>query len=181
MAKISFTKLGLKLNQEIKTIEYNGQNIEVKQYLPIQDKLKLIGDVIMKSAEQDTNFANPIKANIYKIFGIIENYTNINFTEKQKEDVAKLYDLLKGSGMIDRIFEQIPEMELKAIDEGVEVMIKSFYDYKNSIVGVLDTVSKDYSNTTFDVNAIMNKLQNSQDLDFLKEIAPLLNTSGLND
>ena len=181
MAKISFTKLGLKVNQDIKTIEYNGQNIEVKQYLPIQDKLKLIGDVIMNSAEQDTNFANPIKANIFMVFGIIENYTNINFTEKQKEDVAKLYDLLKGSDMIDRIFEQIPEAELQAIKEGVEVMIKSFYDYKNSIVGVLDAVSKDYSNTSFDVNAIMNKLQNSQDLDFLKEIAPLLNTSGLND
>jgi len=51
MAKLSFTKLGLKVNQDIKTIEYNGQNIEIKQYLPIQDKLKLIGDVIMYSAE----------------------------------------------------------------------------------------------------------------------------------
>jgi hypothetical protein len=51
MAKISFSKLGLSKNTEIKNFEYNGQNIEVKQYLPIQDKLKLIGDVIMNSAE----------------------------------------------------------------------------------------------------------------------------------
>ena len=37
MAKVSFTKLGLskdKLN-EITMIEFNGQSIEVKQYLPI--------------------------------------------------------------------------------------------------------------------------------------------------
>ena len=35
MAKVSFTKLGLSKNQEVKIVEYNEQNIEVKQYLPI--------------------------------------------------------------------------------------------------------------------------------------------------
>jgi hypothetical protein len=51
MAKISFSKLGLKLNQEIKTVEYNGQNIEIKQYLPIQNKLQLISSVINQSID----------------------------------------------------------------------------------------------------------------------------------
>ena len=46
MAKVAFSKLGLKVNQDIKTIEFNGQNIEVKQYLPIQDKLRLISNII---------------------------------------------------------------------------------------------------------------------------------------
>jgi len=46
MAKVTFTKLGLKVNQEIKTIEYNEQVVEIKQYLPIQEKLQLIGRVI---------------------------------------------------------------------------------------------------------------------------------------
>ena len=39
MAKVSFTKLGLKLNQDVNNVEYNGQNIEIKQYLPVNDKL----------------------------------------------------------------------------------------------------------------------------------------------
>ena len=38
MAKVSFTKLGLKTNQEVKTIEWNEQIIEIKQYLPIEKK-----------------------------------------------------------------------------------------------------------------------------------------------
>ena len=42
MAKVSLTKLGLKVNQDIKTIEFNEQIIEVKQYLPINNKLELI-------------------------------------------------------------------------------------------------------------------------------------------
>ena len=39
MAKVSLTKLGLKVNQDAKSIEFNEQIIEVKQYLPINEKL----------------------------------------------------------------------------------------------------------------------------------------------
>ena len=42
MAKLSFTKLGLKLNQEVVEIHHNDQIIEVKQYLPVNDKLELL-------------------------------------------------------------------------------------------------------------------------------------------
>jgi hypothetical protein len=42
MAKVSFSKLGLSKNNTIKNFEYNGQNIEVKQYLPINDKATLV-------------------------------------------------------------------------------------------------------------------------------------------
>ena len=42
MAKVSFTKLGLSKNQDIKTFDYNNETVEVKQYLPIDDKLDLM-------------------------------------------------------------------------------------------------------------------------------------------
>ena len=42
MAKLAFTKLGLKPNNEISIVEFNGQTIEVKQYLPVEEKLELI-------------------------------------------------------------------------------------------------------------------------------------------
>ena len=42
MAKLSFNKLGLKINQEIKTANFGDFIIEVKQYLPVNDKLRLI-------------------------------------------------------------------------------------------------------------------------------------------
>jgi hypothetical protein len=60
MAKLSFTKLGLKPNNEIKTINFNEQTIEVKQYLPVEDKLGLIGRVLELSHDQN-NFSNPVK------------------------------------------------------------------------------------------------------------------------
>ena len=56
MAKVSFTKLGLKLNSEVKTIQFNGQDIEIKQYLPVNDKLELISNVI-NLAHDENNFS----------------------------------------------------------------------------------------------------------------------------
>lgn len=49
MAKVAFTKLGLKKKDEVKNVDLNGTIIEVKQYLPINDKLELIGKVLNSS------------------------------------------------------------------------------------------------------------------------------------
>jgi hypothetical protein len=49
MAKINFSKLKCKINDSIKQIEFAGEVIEVKQYLPVQEKLKLVSEVIMSS------------------------------------------------------------------------------------------------------------------------------------
>ena len=46
MSKVSFTKLGLTKNTSISSFEQNGQTIEVKQYLPIQEKMDLIAAVL---------------------------------------------------------------------------------------------------------------------------------------
>ena len=81
MAKVSLTKLGLKVNQDIKNIEFNKQIIEVKQYLPINEKLELISSVI-NSAADENNFSNPVKENVFLTLEILYHYTNINFTDK---------------------------------------------------------------------------------------------------
>ena len=60
MAKVSFTKLGLKKNEDVEIVEWNEQKIEVKQYLPIEDKLKLITAIIQNSID-DNGYYNPAK------------------------------------------------------------------------------------------------------------------------
>ena len=47
MAKLTFSKLALKKQDEIKIVKYNEHEIEVKQYLPVNDKLDLIARVII--------------------------------------------------------------------------------------------------------------------------------------
>ena len=55
MAKVSFTKLKCKIDDSVKQVELNDEiSIEVKQYLPVQEKLALIGRVIMQAKVKDS-------------------------------------------------------------------------------------------------------------------------------
>ena len=169
MAKLSFTKLGLKPNNDIANIEFNGQIIEVKQYLPVQDKLELIGKVLEFSHDSN-NFSNPVKIQVYTALEIIENYTNISFTEKQKENPPKLYDVLSGNGLIEQVVGAIPQSEYNVLIHGVYDTIDAVYKYQNSVLGILDTVSQDYSNLNLDATNIQQKLADPNNLELLKGI-----------
>lgn len=169
MAKVSLTKLGLKINQDIKTIEFNEQTIEVKQYLPVNDKLELISNVI-NSAHDENNFANPVKVSVFTTLEIVYAYTNINFTEKQKEDPTKLYDMLISSGLICEIINAIPEAEYHEVISGIEDSIKAIYTYQNSVMGILDTISTDYSNLNLDASEIQKKIGDPENMEFLKQV-----------
>lgn len=169
MPKIGFTKLGLKPNNEIQYIEFNEQTIEVKQYLPVEEKLELITNVLELSHDSN-NFSNPVKVSVYTTLEIIEKYTNVNFTEKQKENPTKLYDLLVGNGFAAAVIKAIPEPEYNEILTGIKQTIKSVYKYQNSILGILDTISQDYSNLNLDATEIQKKLADPNNMELLKGI-----------
>lgn len=169
MAKVSFTKLGLKPNNEIVNIEFNEQVIEVKQYLPVEEKLELISRVLELSHDQN-NFSNPIKVQVYTALEMIDRYTNIGFTEKQKENPTKLYDLLNGNGILEKIINAIPQVEYDEIIAGVYNTIDAVYTYQNSILGILEAVSQDYSNLDLDATEIQKKLADPNNMELLKNV-----------
>lgn len=169
MAKVSFTKLGLKLNQDVYTVNFNGQDIEVKLYLPVNEKLELISNVINLSADEN-NFANPVKVNLFTALEIIFAYTNINFTDKQKEDPAKLFDILTSTGFVNEILNAIPDEELNELIDGVWDSIDAVYTYRNSVMGILDIVSTDYSNLNLDATEIQKKLADPNNLDLVRDV-----------
>lgn len=169
MAKIGFTKLSLKRKNEVKTITINNNQIEIKQYLPVNEKLDLIARVI-NGAHDQNNFPNPIKIEVIGTLEMIMAYTNISFTEKQKEDIPKLYDLLEENGVIKDIISQIPEDEYNFIIDGINKTVDAVYTYNNSILGILEAVSQDYSNLDFDIQKLQNDIANPENLKLVKEI-----------
>ena len=169
MAKLSFTKLGLAQNKAVQSINYNGQVIEVKQYLPVNDKLELISSVINLSAD-DNNFANPVKVSVFAVLEIISTYTNISFTEKQKEDPCKLYDLFVGNGLSSKILAAIPAEELAELLTGIDDSVNAIYNYRNSAMGILDIVQQDYSGMNLDAMNIHNAIADPENLSLVKDI-----------
>ena len=170
MARIPFTKLKCKINTNEIPVQIGEETIAVKQYLPIQEKLELIGKVIMQAHEQDENYSNPVKAGVYRDLEVIFAYTNISFTDKQKEDLPKLYDMLYSSGVITEVLKNIPEDEYMEIVFGVRDSIEAIYKYQNSVLGILDTIKTDYSNMKLDIDSLKKDITDPETLEFLKEL-----------
>lgn len=171
MAKVSFSKLGLTKNNDIKTIEYNGQTIEVKQYLSINDKAILASNVLNYAlGDGTTRFINPLQVEVYTVILVIQAYTNINFTEKQKEDPAKLYDLITGSGLWELIFNELNQQDYGKLLLYIDKSIKSFYDYYNSVYGILDNINKQYESMNLDATELHDKLADPESMKLLKDV-----------
>ncbi len=174
MAKVPFTKLKCKINENEVPVQIGEETIAVKQYLPIQEKLGLISRVVEFAHEQDNNFSNPVKAGVYRDLEVIFAYTNISFTEAQKKDLPKLYDMLYSSGIIKAVIDNIPEDEYLEIVWGIKDSIEAIYKYQNSALGILDGIKHNYNETNFDVEKLQEAIKDISNTPLVKEIMPLL-------
>jgi len=169
MAKPTFAKMGLKAQNDIKTITIGEQEIEVKQYLPIQKKLDLISNVANFSADAN-NFANPVKIDVFFSLEIMYHYTNITFTDKQKEDFIKTFDLLKENGVLDKVKDAIPTEEYYSLYDDTLNCISEIYKYKNSVLGLLDTIRTDYEGVGADIEKLWDELSDKENVSFLRDV-----------
>lgn len=170
MAKVAFSKLKCKINDTEVPVQIGEETIMVKQYLPIQEKLQLMGRVVELSHEQDHNFSNPVKSAVIRDLEIVFAYTNLSFTDKQKEDFPKLYDQLFSSGVLARIIAAIPKDEYEAIVTGLYESLEAIYKYQNSVLGLLDAIGTDYENLNLDVLGLKKNLSDPENLEVLREI-----------
>lgn len=174
MAKVPFSKLEVKINgSDCRSFYYNSKGEEVyydvKQYLPLKEKLELVSRIINQSVD-DNGFYNPMRVKMYMCLEVVYAYTNLSFTAKQKEDPFKLYDLLVSTGIFTDIVNCIRERDWTEIQENVWMTIENIYNYKNSVMGILDTISTDYKNLDLDATAIQQKLADPENMELLKTI-----------
>ena len=169
MAKPTYAKLKLSADIAPKELEWGEQKIEIKQYLPIEDKLAFIGDVLNASAD-DNRFYSQGKVDMFFAINVIEKYTNLSITDKQKENPAKLYDEIKISGFCDKVVDLIPKDEIEYLYNLVCTTEEQVYKYENSAYGILDSVNKDYNNLNFDVEKLTKDLGNKENAQFLDQV-----------
>ena len=174
MAKVPFSKLQACVDGcSCQTYFYNkaGDKVyyEIQHYLPIKEKIELINRVINQSID-DNGFYNPIRVKIYLTLEIVYAYTNLSFTDKMKEDPFKLYDLVVSTGLFHDIITAIEDHEYATIREDVYSTIENIYKYRNSVMGILDAVSTDYSNLELDAMKIKEALGDNNNLTLLKDI-----------
>ena len=167
MANVSFNNLKLSTNKEVKIAEFNNTKIEVLQYLPVEDKNDLI-QITMQKSFMDGYF-NEILLDAYFHLNIIYLYTNLNITEKQREDELKLYDKIYSSGLLEVVLEQLPEDEYKYLFNMLQEQVKDFLTYKNSAAAVVQSFIQDLPANAAAAADIVNnwdadKFQSVQDM-----------------
>ena len=135
MAKTTYASLKLKTDTSVKEIEFNGNKIEVLQYLPIDDKYSLVNITLQKS--KDGSIYHPLKKDMYFHLNLVYLYTNLSFTDKQREDESKLYDALQSSGLLNLILENIPEEEYEILYSFIEEYERDILNYQNTIAGII--------------------------------------------
>ena len=174
MAKIPFSKLDVKVNCIENAVTYTNSKEEeiifqVKNYLPMKEKMDLVSNIINQSTD-DNGFYNPMRVKLYTTLEVVYAYTNLTFTSKQKEDPFKLYDLLVSSGLYDTITSHICNEDLEELEGSIWETIKSIYSYRNSVMGILENISADYSNLNLDATEIQSKLAVPNNMALLKDV-----------
>ncbi len=115
MAKIAFSKLAGKAPPVTNVIKINDNQVEVLSYLPIEDKLNLVDVTLQQS--WDNGIINPILLDMNFYLNIIFKYTNISFTDKQREDKGKLFDIVKNTNVLNCVLAAIPTEEYEELAE----------------------------------------------------------------
>lgn len=136
--KVSYTNMKLKVNTQVNTFEFAGQKIDVLKYLPARDKYDLLMVTLQKATEQGAY--NDFLVSTYFELNLVYMYTNISFTEKQREDEFKLYDTLKSNGFFDAFYKALDEDEYNELYTSLNALRKDIITYRTSAGSVLNNV-----------------------------------------
>lgn len=121
-----------KANDKLKKVEFEGLEIEVKQYIPLSEK-RLIAETITHSSfviDKETNLNRFDRGLADATWGVllIRYYTNINGIK----DPFQMYDIIKGNGILDTVEETIPVDEINTLTTMVRTRIDEVFRLEES-------------------------------------------------
>ncbi len=168
MAKISFTSITPIKSIEDKVVKFEDKDIIVKQYLPIKDKADLV-TYIIQSAFDNNGLFSPVRQEIYVTIGLLRWYTNINFTDSMLINIEKTYDAIVLNHL-NSILLNIDSDEYNNIINMINDAVLETKDYLRSFAGQIRSTKQDYESTNFDMEKIMETLQDPKQIGLVKEI-----------
>ena len=174
MAKVSFGTLKLKKQETTTTIKIADKDIEVLNYLPIEDKYDLIQATLQQSVEGIGFNEILIEMNFY--LNVVFLYSNISFTETQKEDRYKLYDILESNGVINEIVNAIPVQEFKSLMDSFDLEKERVGIENRSSAGILNNIISKLPNKAQETSDILKNI-NFEDM---KDVINFANELGVN-
>ena len=138
---VSYANMKLKVDTSTNIVDLgNGTSVEVLKYLPVEEKYNLIEITLQKAYEN--GIYNPVKLDMCFALNLVYLYSNISFTDKQREDEIKLYDTLESNGIIDKIIDAIDDDEYNNIYTMLIETEEKYTNYRKTLAGALNDFSE---------------------------------------
>ena len=147
-----------------KEIEVLGQKVIVRQQVPLSEKLAAIQTILSLSLEQELGIYAPAKVMVYKYLYFFYLYTDIEFSDVEKDAPMELYDQLRQIDTVERPLDYLDFISL------LEEHITKYETYQTSAYGILDSLKKDYNNLDFDIEKLQKDLTNKKNIELVDEI-----------
>lgn len=166
-------ELFIKKESHTNIVNINNIEVEVLSYLPVEDKESLIRMAVEESFDYKGRMVRTIADAYFNLY-VAYNYSNIEFTGKERKNALETYDCLEQNGIMDAIIAAIPEVEFNSLVEYYENYITAIDTYRNSIAGALDRIIGD-------LPSLMNGMDdtlNSFDLSKLETINSIISDLG---
>lgn len=169
MARASLTKIASVKTETLETIIINNESIEIKQYLPINDKAELITAAVSEILDTK-GVQSPLRELIYSHLYMIKYYTNINITDTMIKNAGKTYDLLVLNNIITEIEAHIPTSELQLVYKLIHDTVEVLSNYRTSAMGILDYWQDGRETNISDVETLKQELATLADNTTLNEV-----------
>ena len=147
---MKFSELNLQINNDIKTIEVNGNKISIKQYLPAAEK-----NLILASAIENANgdVLNTFALDAYFHLFIVLKYTDIEFDDDM--NLLDAYDILESNGIINQVISAMNSAEYKDLRDHLIELQNIYSNYNNSISSIVAKLG----NGIKDLSSYLEKLK----------------------
>ena len=174
MDKIKISSMGAPEVPESRYLDIGAASVEIKPIIPYEEVLDMIQWCIDLIINDRPFLSAPLKR-IVKDLAILKFYTNfdLSFLDEFHEmtDIYSEYDVVKSFGVIKAITPFVDADQLKFFNETLDETLVSIINYRNSAVGVIDTLADDARE---DISQMQGALDMIQDAAQNEKIANLI-------
>lgn len=157
------------------TIEYEGDTITIKGYVPIEEKLNAIESILSLSLNPNLGLYMPGHVYIFRRIFMIKLYTDIIISDEEIDNAMSTFDSLINEPWYKQVIDILNANEdVFAFDIILDETIEKLEKYQTSAYGILDSLKKDYNDMNFDIDSIQQKLENKEGIELVDEIVKKL-------
>ena len=154
---MKFNDLQLSVKELKSVITKGDKEIEIKHYLPIEKKNNLIQIAIQQSTYEN-GFVNDILFDAYMHLYIVFFYSNLEFTDEQKENALDTYDILQSNGLISEIEAGIPKEEYEELIDFANTYLEQVRKYNVSVVSIINSIISQLPQQVEKITEVVNNI-----------------------